>query len=186
MININWYKLAHERIKAVYGDDYILFSGLVASISPRFDVKRNLRTAKEVYIEFKKSPCDFLLYVTFNKPEFLKRFKILKAHYDNILLCFSAYMVNEEKNLKLSGNKVNSFFKNLCGDYNAVTLDIWMMKALNFKKYFMNNSDYNKLSKRIITRAKKENLHPAEYQAKIWIEYRMKNGRKPIFLHDKI
>lgn len=118
----NWYSLANQKIKKVYKNDSVLFAGLIASASPRFSIKRNINTAKNIYNDFKKQK-NFVTNAKKNKKLFLKKYKILNAHYHNIIKILD-FNYNNNKIPKLSGLKVNSFFQNLIGNYDAVTLDI--------------------------------------------------------------
>jgi len=47
----NWYSDTRKTLKKLYGDDYKLICGLIASTSPRFSIKRNIDTAKKILSE---------------------------------------------------------------------------------------------------------------------------------------
>jgi hypothetical protein len=81
-------------------------------------------------------------------------------------------------NEPLSGNKVKSFAENLKGNYDAVTIDVWMLRFLGINKTSVNEKLYNKLAEIIREQAKKEGLKPAEYQAICWTYIRSGYGYK--------
>jgi len=176
----DWYKNANSKIKKEFGSDNVLFSGLIASISPRFSIKRNINTAKTIYNDFKKSDKkEFLKYAIDNKNDFLKKYKLLNCHFNNIIKILS-FNYDNNKIPILSGLKVNSFFQNLIGNYEAITLDIWMMRYFNYNKAWLTIKPYKMFSRIIRKLAEKENLYPCELQAILWTKIRLEHGFKPV------
>ena len=79
----------------------------------------------------------------------------------------------------MGGNKVNSFYNNIIGKYDYVTIDIWMLKYFNSSKAQCNKTEYKYYSRIIKKYAKKLNMLPCECQAVIWEYVRSKHNKKP-------
>lgn len=173
----NWYSLSRYKLIKKYKQDYKFFASLIASTSPRFSIKRNINTARWIYKDFKLYD-KYLIWQFENQKEFvLKKYKILNAHYNNILKCLKH---DFKKPLKLNGNKVNSFYNNLIGNYEYVTIDIWMLRYFEHKKAWVNLTEYKDYSNIIKELAYKEGLKPCEMQAIIWTKIRLEHGFKPL------
>lgn len=173
----NWYSDIAEKLQKEFPIDYKMVSALIASTSPRFQLKRNIETAYRIYYDFKANASEFINFALTNKEDFFKKYKIFKSHYGNILKSLQHDFTND---LTLSGNKVNSFYHNIIGDYSYVTLDVWMIRYFGKRKTWLNDSEYKKLSGIIRGIAKRKGLQPAEAQAIIWIKQRHKDGFKPL------
>jgi len=78
----------------------------------------------------------------------------------------------------LSGNKVTAFAANLKGDYEQVTLDVWMCRHYGYPQ-ILSDKKYAELAAIVKTEAAAAGLHPAEYQAVIWHETIRAYGKKP-------
>lgn len=175
----NWYRKTRSLLMKKYGKDYKLFSGILASTSPRFQVKRNYNTSLLIYNDYINNPSKFLKYVIGNKKRFLKKYKLLNAHYNNIIRTLS-HNYTSSKKLILSGNKVNSFYNNIIGNYYFVTIDIWTIRYFGiYHKRQLNLSEYKYYTRIIRKLAKKLGLYPAELQAILWEKQRYIENRKP-------
>jgi len=70
----------------------------------------------------------------------------------------------------LNGQKTNAFARNIAGDTNAVTIDVWMIRAAGLDAAKgVNKSEYNLLADCVREVAKSFGLTPAAMQALIWI-----------------
>jgi hypothetical protein len=70
----------------------------------------------------------------------------------------------------LKGQKTNAFARNIAGDQDAVTIDVWMIRAAGMDaSKGVNKSEYNMLSDCVRTVAKSFGLKPSVMQALIWI-----------------
>jgi thermostable 8-oxoguanine DNA glycosylase len=70
----------------------------------------------------------------------------------------------------LKGQKTNAFARNIAGDTNAVTIDVWMIRAAGFDAAKgVNKSEYNLLADCVRDVAAAFGLSPAVMQALIWI-----------------
>lgn len=173
----NWYRKTRVLLIKKYGKNYKLFSGLLASTSPRFQVKRNYNTSLIIYNDYINNPSNFLKYAIGNKKQFIKKYKLLPAHYNNIIRTLSHNFINGKK-LVLSGNKVNSFYNNIIGNYQYVTIDIWMLKYFNYEGN-LTIKKYKYFTRIIRKLSVKYNLLPCELQAILWEKIRYKYNVKP-------
>jgi hypothetical protein len=97
---------------------------------------------------------------------------LLPAHKGNLKRAFSG----EE----LSGPKVQAFAANLKGDFDRVTIDVWVLRFFGFKKNRITPKQYIALEKAISKLAKRRGKTPARYQSEIWERSMANAGRKPI------
>jgi hypothetical protein len=69
--------------------------------------------------------------------------------------------------------KTNSFARAIAGDSNAVTIDVWMIKAAGLEnKNSVNKTEYRELANAVKEIASELKLTPRTTQALIWIIYR--------------
>jgi hypothetical protein len=153
-----WYADAHRYLDENYGTDASLVAGLLAACSPRKSVKTNWRVALQVYRSWQiGGPINFT--------------GTMPCHRPNIMRALSGET--------LSGDKVESFRRNLCGDYRAVTIDVWMLRWLGSDKKSLTPKQYRTMAKRLRQSAAYYGLLPAEYQAVAWSAERSDNGKRP-------
>ena len=86
---------------------------------------------------------------------------------------------NAEKSLTmgfdaLNGDKTNAFARNIAGDLDAVTIDVWMIRAAGMDKAKINKSEYRELANAVTEVANELTIAPAIVQALIWIIVRGK------------
>ena len=182
-----WYDLTRDKLIKKYKHDYILMGGLIASTSPRFQVKRNINTSKILYNDYIKNKQGFFDYAVNNKKQFIKKYKLLPAHYNNILRVLLKDIKQDKNPIILGGLKVNSFYNNIIyKDDNFVTIDIWMLRFFKHEKLHVTIKEYKRYTRIIKKYAKKQNLKPKQAQAQIWKKQINSVGRTAQFLHDKI
>lgn len=155
---LGWYLRAYNKINAIYKEDTKLFAGLLAATSPRQHVKLNYKMAKMIYQKYieKDRPKD-------NKSiSYLAKYGDLNARIQNIKRVF--------KNEPLSGNKVSSFYQNLIGNLNAVTIDTWIITyiGIQHQQLIESKGGYLALSHRIKQASRILNWKPAEVQECLW------------------
>lgn len=151
---LTWYQEATTLIQQLYGKNWSLFADLLASTSPRKQVKANWRLADAIlkaYLERKDKPKYFGDLLA----------SLLPAHLNNV--------IRSLQRRPISGQKVWRFAENLKGNLDVVTIDVWICRAygINDKKD-LSPSVYKRLEKRIASDAKKCNALPASYQAVLW------------------
>lgn len=72
----------------------------------------------------------------------------------------------------LRGMKTNNFARAIAGDENAVTIDVWMLKAAGIEKDKISKGEYARLVDDVVRVANEVGLTPRTTQALIWIIYR--------------
>lgn len=72
----------------------------------------------------------------------------------------------------LKGMKTNNFARAIAGDENAVTIDVWMMKAAGMTTDSPNKTQYRELESAVNVIASEIGLTPRSTQALIWIIFR--------------
>lgn len=109
----------------------------------------------------------------------------MDAHYHNIIRSLSHNFTNSKK-LVLSGQKVNAFYNNIIGNYNFVTIDVWILRYFKHTKKTFNLTDYRYYSRIIRKLAEKMNLLPCELQAVLWERQRHIDNKKPSNFYEYI
>jgi hypothetical protein len=99
------------------------------------------------------------------------------AHGDDSMRCLPNNLKMAQRALEigfdaLNGKKTNSFARNIAGDENAITIDIWMMRSAGLTKDSPNKTDYTQLSQAIEKIAQETAMTPRTIQALIWVVYR--------------
>lgn len=70
----------------------------------------------------------------------------------------------------LNGLKTNNFARNIAGDMDAVTVDVWMIRAAGKDAAKgVNDTDYRLISEVVKELASERAMYPATAQALIWI-----------------
>ena len=154
----DWYRDCGDKIRQEYGRYAGLFIGLLAATSPRKQVSANFRLANRI---------------------FHRHIGGLPIEYDRLLPAARSNVKRALLNEPLSGNKVRAFAENLKGNFDAVTIDIWILRYYGIGVKSLSNGGYKNLSRLIAIEARQYQLKPAEYQAVIWSEIRAKYGLKP-------
>jgi hypothetical protein len=77
-------------------------------------------------------------------------------------------------NQALSGDKVSRFARNLLGDKDCVTVDVWIARAYGQDP---GNFDYQEIEAKIRQEAKDHGIEPAEWQAVVWQVIRQAEGK---------
>ena len=166
----NWYRDAFDAIDRVsksIGHDRTRFACALSALSPRVAVRRNVSLLQQLI----DNPSQVVgLESTFTK-----------AHdclFGDGSTCRE--MLNIGATLgKSSGMKTGSFARNLLGDEYAVTLDVWMARALGVdaEKLFGSRPLYFAGSVLVRQAAIVTGMTPAQCQAAIWHSVAFKSGR---------
>lgn len=72
----------------------------------------------------------------------------------------------------LRGLKTNAFARNISGDLDAVTIDVWMLRPFGLKQ--ANKTNYRTLAEAVRVVAREVGMTPADLQALIWVRLRGK------------
>lgn len=154
----NWYRDDIKHINETF-EDSRLFAALLAATSPRVSVSRSYKLSIRIYRQFKAGQA-------------IDYSGILPAAIGNIKRALSGQ--------ELSGPKVRSFYQNLIGNENAVTIDVWMLKFFGIPNKGLTKKQYQKLADKIRRYAKKVGLTASELQAILWTYTRKQENRKNI------
>lgn len=168
----NWYCDCGDSIRAEFGTDAELFIDLLAATSPRKQVSANWRLAMRIYHVWNTTHGMFSYGDRLTSESFCNNLMqgTLPAHRPNIIRAL--------QRKPLQGNKVCAFAANLKGDYEQVTLDVWMCRHYGYPQT-LSNKKYAELAAIVRTEAAAAGMQPAEYQAVIWHETIRAYGKKP-------
>ena len=72
----------------------------------------------------------------------------------------------------LKGQKTNAFARAIAGDQDAITIDVWMLKAAGLDRNDTNKTIYAELSEAVRVVAEEFAMSARDMQALIWIVYR--------------
>ena len=178
----NWYNDIYGVLVGYFGEENaITFAKLLAATSPRQDVVRNMKLAIAAFgkyiLELKQQ-----IGQKAEDPTFQQGLKarlgtaFMRTLVPNIM---RAMGVGEaELKAELSGSKVNNFSKALAGDPNAVTMDIWMARAMGLTSPapFDNAEDYEVFANAVRDLAREAGVQPRQYQAAVWAGVRKEWG----------
>jgi hypothetical protein len=153
-----WYRDARRHLVSLFGFDAVLFANILAATSPRVAVRKNWRLAVKAYGQWRAHGC---LYDSAG---------FMPCHVQNVKRAFAG--------LPLSGDKVRRFAANLCGDLDAVTIDVWICKAYGLEHKTLTRAVYEALEAQIRRDAEAVGLPAAEYQAVLWHVVRRWHGRR--------
>jgi len=159
----NWYKKCREEIQFQYGDDWKLFCALLAATSPRKQVGANWKLAAKIYC----------WWIACNRTNAYaiprKMFGVMSSMIPNVIRAL--------RREELSGPKVRAFYEALCGNGDAVVVDIWMLRLFDYdkptEKHRKEVVDY------VIRAAAELGCEPAECQAEMWEHSVRRAGREP-------
>ena len=153
----NWYRDATGQIDFIAhaeGWDRDEFAGVLATTSPRCSVLRNIRLGLH-FMHFRNLRVVPMRGIRRS----LQRF----VDGDGI-----------------AGIKTGPFCANLSGNYDPVTLDIWMARALGIDQSdFNRKATHAEATRRVVRVARRLRVAPAEAQAAIWTGYQRLKGLNP-------
>lgn len=144
-----WYPDAGREIEGIAADHGISHAtacGIVAAWSPRMPWKRNLIVARK-YLEGET--------------------KLGMGQSERNADAVRSFGIDA-----LNGQKTSAFAWNLAGDYDAVTIDVWMMRAAGEDEDAPRTVQYREIAAATRRLARRHGMPPAEMQALIWIIYR--------------
>jgi len=149
----SWYREAGERcaqLAAEHGTSVQIAAGVVAALSPRMPWSSNLRLAGLVLAG--------------------QRHGCLQASLDKA----SKIIEGADPLVVLSGPKTNAFYRALIGDFDAVVVDVWMLRALGHNKNACTPRQYEVFADTIRNAALEAGETPADFQAIVWCAIRGK------------
>jgi hypothetical protein len=165
---LKWYQKANRQIKESamdIGVDVDLYSKIVAILSPYNRWENNISDAYKLLfcLKFERDQLEKLTFTTFR---------------NNVEKAIDVYDGKVEFELTDTNMKTYSFYRNLMLDSNYVTIDRWMLKLLDFNKYFgktLTSKRYNEYSLLFHDIANEFEIEPYEIQAIFWEYARNEN-----------
>ena len=165
---LNWYQKAHRQIKECamdIGVDVDLYAKIVAILSPYNRWENNISDAYKLIfcLKFERDQLEKLTFTTFK---------------NNVEKAIDVYDGKVDFELTDTNMKTYSFYRNLMLDSNYVTIDRWMLKLLDFNKYFgktLTSKRYNEYSILFHEIANEFEIEPFEIQAIFWEYARNEN-----------
>lgn len=155
----DWYRKIHDYIFTEFDNPY-LFCSILAATSPRLHVKRNWEATVAIYDRIHSGD------------------RLIDWHEYGLWPCHTMNLDRILSGEEIHGDKVRAFLSNLTGDYEAVTIDGWILKFFGFTGWITPRR-YEKFADRIRGYAKKVGLKPAELQAVLWSYERDRAGFIP-------
>jgi len=162
-----WYETARETAKEfarIYNVSYRCAAGVIAVLSPRQRWETNKADAQAVLRAASSG--------SRVKPK-------VSAYGANLNKAWR--IANGEQPAKvLGGPKVNAFYRNICGDYNGVTVDVWAARVAEpyNRRFAGKDKDYQVIATAYATVADHLNIFPAFLQAICWIAVRKSDGNE--------
>ena len=148
----DWYEKAHEAINdlaRMTETDAGMIADIVAILSPRVQVSRNCKLALEWI--FKGTATGAMD----------SRVKACELYIQNNIV---------------SGPKVSCFAQNLRGNYDEITVDVWIAKAFDVDFGTITDAQRDGIKAVIRDLADHHGLTPAAVQAAVWVGVRKDHG----------
>lgn len=154
-----WYPSAHQWCKSTgrgYGLGFKVVAAVVATLSPKISwtfAVRDTLTLLDVWVDGQDFRSAVVSAVGANKRKAIR-----------ILL---------DGRPQVSGPKVSAFYANLSGDYNRVTIDVWMYRAavnsLDERATWLTPRQYERFEELYIQAGEVLGWVPAHLQATLWL-----------------
>lgn len=167
----NWYTDSAQAIAERFQDHNRLFASILAATSPRNSVRSNTIFALRAY----RSITQYYVVYRADDPKYGITHKLAVNNLERIM--------NGEQ---IGGRKVSNFVEALCGNGQAVVVDVHMCKTFNLKRTSPTKLDYDYIEVIIKKLASKLNMQPAECQAALWCYSVTKQGRKVVSYADTL
>ena len=131
-----WYKNSAQTLTHIFGSqDNGRFAALLAATSPQISVQGNLVNSLNIWKNWTKAgrPTDKkeITKIMADSVQGGTEASVMDAWKNNTIRALSAA---DPHTIKLSGPKVQSFYKNLTGNMDEVTNDTWQGRAFNLEQ----------------------------------------------------
>lgn len=162
-----WYQIARDEAKLLareYKVSYRCAAGVIAVLSPRLRWHQNKTDARAILRAATSGSEIKPLIAAYGKNRD-KAWRIAKG---------------EAPSKVLGGPKVNAFYRNICGDYNGVTVDVWAARvAAPYNHTFTGKQkDYDAIAEAYTNVAMELGTFPAFVQAVCWVTIRKGDGNE--------
>lgn len=166
---LQWYSRAEQLAEALAaGTPYSTrqTAGVIAALSPRMSWPVNVGAATTLVNAAARGREDAPLVAGFEANR-EKAWAILTDGYDNPLDV-------------LGGPKVTSFYRNLIGDLDAVTVDVWAARAAGEDRGSFTPKQYERIADAYREVAKLLDIPPRNVQAAVWVTIRRETLRDSV------
>lgn len=167
-----WYRGAAEATvqlvqRAALGNIYREnAAALLALLSPRCSWRTNVRRAIAVADRYGRGEADPAAV-----PGIFARVK------PKVRAACDAFAARDALFDPLTAPKTSAFFRNLCGDLSAVTVDVWAARAVGIDPDDLSDPEtYNRAARLYVDAAREVGDDPASVQAVVWCVTRGANG----------
>ena len=162
---MNWYSDAQKEsahMASVSGWNVLQCAALLAHTSPKAKWAKNREAAWTIAIEGPTEECDMTKGIMYTN----QRRAIASLIADDTLSTFG-------------GPKTRAFCLNISGDMSAVTLDVWMCKAIGIEQKLLDRKGlYGAIADVFREVANSEGISPAQLQAIVWVVIAEKKDTK--------
>jgi hypothetical protein len=69
----------------------------------------------------------------------------------------------------LRGPKVFAFWRNIVGDKERVTIDVWALRTAGYEKSHLTPREYVEIERAFVAVAAEHNMAPRDFQAALWV-----------------
>lgn len=167
---LGWYDAAQREAAAIFPDRPDVAAGVLAALSPRCQWSTNVAWAHAVVAAARAGrPCPQVS----TKSNRRAAWAIATTGADPLDHLGKVSHTGRVT----SGHKVRSFYRNITGDHDAVTVDVWAFRAATGREVeSIGARDYRLISAAYVRAAQILGVTPRECQAAVWVATR---GTKP-------
>lgn len=158
-----WYREMNRRLQDLSWDTGYSVEWLacvMSASSPRVHVKKNIRFLEALIAEPHTKPSGMMENV------WVSVCRVIQAQPGHRLGA-------------IKGRKTQAFAANLMGDFQKVTLDVWMARHFEVDQSVFRTNLYEWYANVVKDVAAKLEITPAEVQAAIWADSMIQHGRNP-------
>lgn len=135
-------------------------AGCIAALSPMNHWSQNQSDTEQV--------CDWYFDRETTEPDWSLKRRIVayNANVDKAIDCLGATCPLDV----LGGPKVTAFYRNIMGDTDAVTVDVWITRAATRGARNQPTArEYREIAVALRREARRANMSPRDFQAAVWI-----------------
>ena len=169
LVKSGWYTRASDAVSELFGPEAPRFAALLSATSPRQGVKQNMVMTLKLWSAWKAALKGDKKILTNSQLDKIAK-KVSGASFNSRWPnAQRALQAPDGEKIILSGSKVNSFAKNLLGEFEEVTNDAWMAQILGVPQQILGTkAGYLAANVKMRQVAKKMGITPAEAQAAAW------------------
>ncbi len=164
----DWYGAANEiacQLGAEYGFTTAQAAGAIAAMSPRVSWPQNVRDADTLlaWAERARDEPDAPY-----EPHWSLPIQAFRVNIEKAIECLTA----ADPLTVLNGPKQRAFYRNITGDNQCVTVDVWATRAATRGARDQPGSAYADIERAYQRAAKRVGVAPRDFQAAVWLALR--------------